>query len=160
MIVAAVLAMLAAAVLVALPSADKMLIVVAGSVFGAGAFPLYALAVAHANDSADAAQSVEVSSGLLLLYGMGAAVGPLLASIGRELLNVPSLFLFTAAVHLLLVGYVVWRMSQHKRPDADQRVNFAEAAIVAQTVLPMETAAVSSERAEQARSEEAQRQGA
>ncbi len=160
MIAAAVLAMLAAAVLVALPSADKMLIVVAGSVFGAGAFPLYALAVAHANDSADAAQSVEVSSGLLLLYGMGAAVGPLLASIGRELLNAPSLFLFTAAVHLLLVGYVVWRMSQHKRPDADQRVNFAEAAIVAQTVLPMETAAVSSERAEQARSEEAQRQGA
>ena len=84
----------------------------AGAVFGAGAFPLYAIAVAHANDYADAAQSVEVSSGLLLIYGMGAAVGPLLASLWREILNGPSLFFFTAAVHVVLIGYVIWRMSQ------------------------------------------------
>jgi MFS family permease len=150
MIAAALIAMVAAMVLMVLPAADKILMVVAGAVFGAGAFPLYAIAVAHANDSADASQSVEVSSGLLLIYGMGAAAGPLLASIWREILNAPSLFFFTACVHVLLIGYVIWRISQHERPEADQRVHFAEAAIVAQTVLPIEAAAVSAETAQQA----------
>jgi hypothetical protein len=52
---------------------------------------------------------------------MAAAPGPLLASLWRELLNAPSLFFFTAVVHLVLVGYVVWRMSQRVRQEPDQR---------------------------------------
>jgi MFS family permease len=157
MIVASIIAMLAGLILMLIPDADKMGLVVTGAVFGAGAFPLYAIAVAHANDNADASQSVEVSSGLLLVYGVGAALGPLLASMWRELAHGPTLFYFTAVVHLALGGYVFWRISQRVRPDAEQRVHFAEAAIVAQTVLPIEPAAVSAETAEQAREEERQR---
>ncbi len=157
MIVASIIAMLAGVAMMLIPDADKTAIVVTGAVFGAGAFPLYAIAVAHANDNADASQSVEVSSGLLLVYGVGAAMGPLLASMWRELADGPTLFYFTAVVHLALGGYVFWRISQRVRPDAEQRVHFAEAAIVAQTVLPIEPAAVSAETAEQAREEERQR---
>lgn len=157
MVFAAVIAMVAALVLMAVPATDKMMMVVAGAVFGAGAFPLYALAVAHANDHADSSQSVEVSSGLLLIYGMGAAAGPLLASLWGELLNAPSLFFFTAAVHLVLIGYVVWRMSQRVRQEPEQRVHFAEAVIVAQMVLPIEPAAVSAETANLAKAEAEQR---
>jgi MFS family permease len=156
MVVAALIAMLAALTLMLVPAADKMAMILVGAVFGAGAFPLYALAVAHANDYADAAESVEVSSGLLLTYGIGAAAGPLLASLWREALDAPSLFFFTAAVHVILIGYVLWRMSQRVPPEPEQRVNFAEAAIVAQTVLPIEPAAVSAETAAQAREEEVQ----
>jgi len=154
MVVAAIIAIVAALVLMVVPAADKLMMVMAGAVFGAGAFPLYALAVAHANDYADATQSVEVTSGLLLLYGMGAAAGPLLASLWREVLNAPSLFFFTAAVHVVLIGYVVWRITQRVPADPDQRVHFAEAAIVAQTVLSIEPAAVSAETAKQAEEEE------
>ena len=153
MVVAAMIAMLAALVLMAVPQTDKMAMVVAGAAFGAGAFPLYALAVAHANDYADASESVEVSSGLLLIYGMGAAAGPLLASLWREAMGGPSLFFFTAAVHIVLIAYVLWRMAQRVPPQPEQRVHFAEAAIVAQTVLPIEPAAVSVETAEQAKEE-------
>src|SRR5262249_43373126 len=147
MVVAAIIAMLAALALMFVPTADKMAMVLAGAVFGAGAFPLYALAVAHANDYADAADSVEVSSGLLLVYGIGAAIGPLLASLWREAFSAPSLFYFTAAVHVMLIVYVIWRMSQRVPVEPEQRVHFAEAAIVAQTVLPIEPAAVSAETA-------------
>jgi len=143
MLGAAITAMLAALGLMLMPSADKLSLVLVGALFGAGAFPLYALAVAHANDCADASQSVEVSSGLLLLYGMGAAVGPLIAAVWRDVFSAPSLFYFTAAVHVVLASYVVWRMSRRQAPDADQRVQFTEAAIVAQTVLPIEPQAVS-----------------
>lgn len=149
MLVAALLAMLSALILMMLSANERSLIVFAGAMFGAGAFPLYALAVAHANDYADARESVEVSSGLLLVYGMGAAAGPLLASIGREITNAPSLFYFTAAVHVMLIAYIAWRISQRLPPEPEQRVHFSEAAIVAQTVLPMEPAAVSAEAAQE-----------
>jgi predicted MFS family arabinose efflux permease len=153
MVLAAIIAMSAGLVLMMLPKADKSMLVVAGAVFGAGAFPLYALAVAHANDYADAKQSVEVSSGLLLIYGTGAAIGPLLTSLWKEAVSGPALFFFTAAVHVLLAGYIVWRMLQRVPAQPEQRVNFAEAAIVAQTVLPIEPAAVSAETAERAKRE-------
>jgi MFS family permease len=157
MIAAAIVAMLAGLALMLIPEADRMAMVVAGAVFGAGAFPLYAIAVAHANDYADASESVEVSSGLLLVYGVGAAIGPLLASTWREIAHGPALFFFTALVHLMLIGYVFWRISQREPPEPEQRVPFAEAAIVAQTVLPIEPAAVSAETAEQAKKEERER---
>ena len=160
MIAAASIAMLAGLVLMLIPETDRMAMVIAGAVFGAGAFPLYAIAVAHANDYADASESVEVSSGLLLVYGVGAAIGPLLASMWREIAHGPALFFFTALVHLMLIGYVFWRISQRLPPEPEQRVHFAEAAIVAQTVLPLEPAAVSAETAEQAKEEDRERQEA
>lgn len=144
-VIAAAIAMLAAVVMMVIPVADKMLLVLTGAVFGAGAFPLYALAVAHANDYADARQSVEVSSGLLLVYGVGAAIGPLFASMWREVIDAPTLFYFTASVHILLIAYVVWRMAQRMPAGPEQRVTFAESAIAAQTVLPMEATATTAE---------------
>ncbi|HWK38618.1 MAG TPA: MFS transporter [Hyphomicrobium sp.] len=148
MLGAAIIAMLAAVVLMLMPSADKLSLVLVGAMFGAGAFPLYALAVAHANDCVEEKESVEVSSGLLLLYGMGAAVGPLLAAVWRDMFNAPSLFYFTAAVHVVLACYVVWRMSRRQAPEAEHRVHFSEAAIVAQTVFPIEPHSVSASAAD------------
>ncbi|MGV7222872.1 MAG: MFS transporter [Nitrospinales bacterium] len=48
--------------------------------FGIFALPLYSLSVAHANDSVDREDFVEVSSGMLLIFGVGAIIGPLMAS--------------------------------------------------------------------------------
>jgi hypothetical protein len=66
----------------------------------------------------------------------------------REALSGPSLFYFTAAVHILLIAYVVWRMAQRMPVEPEHRVHFAEAAIVAQTVLPIEPDSVSAEAAQ------------
>ena len=70
MLLAAFIALAAALAITVIPAADKSLTIVAAAVFGAGAFPLYALAVAHANDNANPSDCVEVSSGLLLVYGL------------------------------------------------------------------------------------------
>jgi hypothetical protein len=78
----------------------------------------------------------------------------------REIAHGPALFFFTALVHLMLIGYVFWRIAQRLPAEPDQRVHFAEAAIVAQTVLPIEPAAVSAETAEQAKEEERDRKAA
>src|SRR5690606_28393106 len=119
----------AALVMSFVPATDKFLIILAAAIFGAGAFPLYALAVAHANDNAASSEYVEISSGLLFIYGIGAAAGPLFASLSRQIFSTPTLFLFTAAVHGVLIGWVLWRVQMRKAPPSEERVVFADAAI-------------------------------
>lgn len=142
MLGASLLAASAAGLMMALPEHDTTLMIMTGAMFGAGAFPLYPLAVAHANDHAEPSGYVETSSGLLLVYGLGAAAGPLLASLLRLTSPAPTLFMFTAAVHLLLIGYVVWRMTRRPRAAPEDRVEFTDAAIAAQTVTSVESLGV------------------
>jgi MFS family permease len=141
MVFAAFIALAAALAITVIPASDKSLTILAAAVFGAGAFPLYALAVAHANDNANPSDCVEVSSGLLLVYGLGAAAGPLIASMTRQVMSVPTLFLFTAAVHAILIGWVIWRISRREATPVQERVVFSESAIAAQTVLHFDPAA-------------------
>jgi hypothetical protein len=72
------------------------------------------------------------------LFGIGAAAGPLIASIWRQFSPAPNLFYFTAIVHTLLIGYVLWRMRRRSAAGPEGRVEFAEAAIAAQTVAPLD----------------------
>src|SRR5690606_2818334 len=60
---------------------DQTVIGLLGSMllYGGAAFSLYPLCVAHANDYADISEFVVIASGLLLVYGIGAAVGPVIA---------------------------------------------------------------------------------
>lgn len=104
-----------------------------GAAWGAVAFPLYAIAVAHANDHADPDDFVIVSGGLLLMYGAGAVVGPFLASAVMELVSESGLYLFTAAIHLLLVMYVFVRMTRRETSPADQHMPFSDALATAHT---------------------------
>ncbi len=138
MIAAAIVAVLAALVIMLIPVADKLMLTLVAAAFGAGAFPLYTLAVAHANDYADTSDCVTVSSGLLLVYGLGAAAGPLLASLWREVSAGPTLFYFTAAVHGVFIAYVAWRMTRREAAPAADRAVFSDIAIAAQTVMPFD----------------------
>ena len=47
--------------------------------FGGLMFAIYGLGVAHVNDVIDSSRLLEFTSGLLLVHGVGAAVGPVLA---------------------------------------------------------------------------------
>ena len=66
--------------------------------------------MAHANDHADAEDFVRVSGGLLLLYGFGTMIGPLLAAGLMGWTRPEGLFLATALAHLSLVGYTLLRI--------------------------------------------------
>jgi predicted MFS family arabinose efflux permease len=115
----------------ALAAQDLML---AGAfAYGLFAFPLYAVSVAHTNDFVSPDGYVEAASGLLLVYALGAGVGPFFASMLVSRTGAPTLFLFTAGVHLLMLLYTVWRMPLRSRPSAAERSRFAEALVVAAT---------------------------
>ena len=103
-----------------------------GALWGAMAFPLYAIAVAYANDFAEPGEHVNLSSGLLLVYGIGATVGPFVASALMGTEGVGILFSFAAFVHIGLVCIVVVRYLR-RRSVAEQPIEFADALALAQT---------------------------
>jgi MFS family permease len=103
-----------------------------GLVWGAIAFPLYAISVAHANDHVDADDYVMVSSGLLLLYGIGAIVGPFIASGVMTTTGPAGLYTFTGIVHLGMVLFVIYRMIRRESTD-EHHIAFGDALATAHT---------------------------
>lgn len=86
-------------------------------VFGLFAFPLYSIAVAHLNDFIPTDEFVEASSGTLLLYALGAAIGPIPAALAMDWFGPAGLFLFTACIHLLTAALAILRMRQRHIPQ-------------------------------------------
>jgi MFS family permease len=109
---------------------------VLGACWGAAAFPLYTIAVAHTNDYAEPSQFVTVSGGLLLMYGLGATVGPIIAAVFLTATNAGMLFLYCTIVHLLLVAFVLYRRLVQRAPS-EHPVPFADALAATQTASPV-----------------------
>lgn len=123
----------AAAIAVAAARMPELSLLLLGALWGGMAFPLYSVAVALTNDHARSDEYVQVSSGLLLLYGIGAVAGPLLAALVMGLLGPGGLYVFCGTVHLLLFGYVGIRALKPLPELAQHRTGFVAALAGAQT---------------------------
>jgi MFS family permease len=97
-----------------------------GACFGACALPVYWISFAHANDLAEPGEAVNISSNLLLLFGLGAIVGPTAASLLKEQLGTGSLFLYTATIHLLITGAVLYRRTQRSATPPEERMSYED----------------------------------
>lgn len=93
-------------------------------VFGGLAFPLYSLCIAHANDMVAPEDRVDVSSGLLLIFGIGAVIGPFAASAIMDAAGHRSLFFYTAAVHVLMAAFALYRSRQRDAVLPEDRDDF------------------------------------
>jgi len=120
--------------LIASTTAPLPLLLGAAALWGAVAFPLYAVAVAQANDHAESTEFVEMSSGLLLTYAAGAVIGPIIATGAMDLLEPGGLYAFTATVHALLVLFGYWQLSREVPVPAAEHTPFTEALQAAQTI--------------------------
>jgi MFS family permease len=92
--------------------------------FGAFAFPIYAICVAHANDMMARDEFVEASSGLLLANGVGSAIGPILASAAMSLIGPSGLFYYTAVIHAAMLAFVLYRIRQRAPAAPQERGSF------------------------------------
>lgn len=144
-LLAAAMAAVVGAVVTWRPFESPAALYLVAAAWGAFAFPVYSLGVAHANDHADAGEFVETAAGLLLLYAAGAVAGPLLASAVVGLSGPAALFSFSAAVHALLFGYVAWRTTRSAPVPAERHVEFVQAMQAANTVSPVFDEATQSE---------------
>ncbi len=95
-------------------SSASILYLVAACV-GAVLFPIYALNVAHANDLARPNEYVEISSGLMITYGLGTISGPLMVGPVMDRFGPAALFVVLAVYFALYAGYAAWRILQREQ---------------------------------------------
>jgi len=105
--------------------------------YGGAAFSLYPLCVAHANDYADARDFVTTASGLLLVYGIGAAIGPLVAGTMIQLFGGPAFTMFLAAMHGGLAAFILVRMRLRRAPPREAQEPFVMLQRTSQSAIEM-----------------------
>jgi len=86
------------------------------AVFSGVALTLYSQSVSHVNDQLEPAQMVAASSALLLLNGMAAAVGPVLAGSLIAAFGPQAYFATLASLTGTLTVYDLWRKSRRRSP--------------------------------------------
>jgi MFS family permease len=86
----------------------------------------YYVTSAHTNDRTPATQAIQISASLLLLYCVGAIIGPITAAEMMKLVGPAGLFWHNAAVHVALASFVLYRTT--RRPPAPRAVEDAEVA--------------------------------
>lgn len=101
--------------------------------WGAIAFPLYAISVAHTNDYANADEYVMISSGLLLMYGIGAIVGPFVAPFIMGWVGGSGLYLYAASIHFLLAAYILLRITRRTASPGQEHLPFSDSLAASQT---------------------------
>ncbi|WP_410017112.1 MFS transporter [Pseudomonas sp. 5P_3.1_Bac2] len=99
----AALLAVAALPLALLPQANLTLLLIVGFVLSLMQFSLYPLAVALANDHVEAERRMSLTAMLLVTFGVGACIGPLLAGVLMRLFGANMLYVFACACALILV---------------------------------------------------------
>lgn len=85
------------------------------TLFGIVSLPIYSLVIAHANDHLRKEQVLGASAKLVLLYGVGSIVGPILAGYLMSDIGRDGFLIYMIAVHGLLGAFAAWRY--WRRPD-------------------------------------------
>jgi len=89
--------------------------------FGVLMLPMYGLSVAHANDRIPRADFVECSATLLLINSIASVVGPTVAAGVMDAFGTPTLFFFTASVHIAMLIFTAVRLRQKEAPEFRDR---------------------------------------
>jgi MFS family permease len=92
--------------------------------WGAFTLPLYSLSAAHANDKAEAGEYVQIASGLMFFWAIGASIGPLLSAVLVDWFGAVAFFTYVCAMHGAFVIYTIVRIVRGE-PDEPDRGRFA-----------------------------------
>lgn len=106
---------------------DASMILATSAIFGAAIYAMYPVIVAHANDHAAPGSSIQISGGLLLVYGIGAIIGPTAAGVTMSSFGAVSLFWIIGAAHVLLVVYSLLRILTRIPVTGEDKVAFKAA---------------------------------
>ncbi len=90
------------------------LLAVLFAIFGGLAESLYAVGVAHANDRAVSADYVALSSTLLFVWALGAAIGPTTGTYAIQLISPHAFFAYVIALTLTFTLFAIWRLYRRK----------------------------------------------
>jgi MFS family permease len=91
-----------------------------------GCQAVYAIAVAHAFDFAGRERTVALSSSLMLVWGTGASLGPVVAAAAMARIGPVGLLAHAALFSLAFIGFAIWRMRRRKPRPPEERERFVD----------------------------------
>lgn len=103
---------------------DWWLLLSGAFVFGGFSLTLYSLAVAHTNDHTGGTDLVQVSAGLLLMFGAGSVLGPIVAGYAMQAFGPAALFAYVAAVATGMTLFALYRMTRREAVPLDNQTGF------------------------------------
>ena len=99
---------------------------VGGLVVGTVTQPAYAVVVAHCYDQIDPEKDsfVETASGLLLVFGAGSTIGPIVATIIMNAFPMSGLYGFVAVIEITLTAYLFWRIRVRSYKPEEEKTDW------------------------------------
>jgi MFS family permease len=102
-----------------------LLLAILFAVFGGLGESLYAVAVAHANDRAVMSDYVALSSTLLFVWALGAAIGPTTGTYAIQLTTPSAFFVYVIVLTTAFTLFSLWRLYRRKfDPVVESREDF------------------------------------
>ncbi|WP_366942883.1 MFS transporter [uncultured Roseobacter sp.] len=141
-----VFALLADAMFLFTGTTQPVVVLGLSALFGATVFSMYPVIAAHANDHAEPGTYIQVSGGLLLVFGIGSIIGPTTAGFAMTSFGAASLFAVTGASHVLLILFAILRLGTAPAVMQENKVSF-QANPITRALTP-ETVALGSDQAE------------
>ena len=111
---------------------------VIGFLYGGLVFSVYGLSVALVNDRIEPEQALEASGGLLLVHGVGAAIGPAAAGFFMNEVGPGSLLVYFALVLVAAAAFGLWRLRVGEPLPVDQQTGFVSLASSSHAALEMD----------------------
>lgn len=112
-------------ILVVLQPTDGTTLFVLMFLFGGVLMPMYSLVVSHANDHAAAGEFVETSSGLLIVFGIGSMIGPVIAGLLMDSIGRNGMYWTIIMGYLAFGAFTSYRLTQRKALSEEERGDFA-----------------------------------
>ncbi|OUR78034.1 hypothetical protein A9Q83_08570 [Alphaproteobacteria bacterium 46_93_T64] len=103
---------------------NKLWFMGAATLFGGFCMPLYSLFIAHTNDYLKPGQMVAASSGLILVNGVGAVLGPIVVAALMSVFGSTAFFLCMAVASLGIAGFTMFRMTIREAIPVEDQIDF------------------------------------
>ncbi len=132
---------LAALAVIWATSQTEAILFAAVAFYGAVGFTIYPLSASQVNDLAAPDRLVQVAAGLLIAYGIGASIGPIMAAQSMAAFGPAGFFLFIVGVNSALILFTTIRIIQ-RRPGEKAKAPFMPLGGVGVSSRQLYTAAI------------------
>ncbi len=114
LLIASLATSLAAITVIWATNQNFLLLIIAIAIYGGFSYTLYPLSSSQVNDLADPNQLVQVASGLLIAYGIGASIGPILTANSMATFGQIGFFSFLILINSVLILFTIIRIFQRR----------------------------------------------
>lgn len=122
MLATLIVACLVEAAFIWFANAGPLVLFLLAMALGATALVVYPLSSGHAADLSKRENMVEISTGLLLTYTVGAIIGPTVCAAMMAWLGPQALFIHNLAIHIAFILFIAWRLwARPPKAEADKQ---------------------------------------